>query len=182
MNVLVFGGSQGSRVLNRAVTEALARLSARRDRVRLTHQTGEADLESVRAAYRLADFPARVEPYLDRMEEEYAQADLVVARAGATTCAELAAAGRASILVPLPLAGAHQEENARAMTEAGAASMIPERELTGERLASEILRFLDAPELRAQMAAAARKLSRPDAARAIVDRLVALSRVAEGRA
>lgn len=174
LHVLVFGGSQGSRVLNQAMTEALPYLAAHRERVQVTHQTGEADLGWVRARYREAGFLARVEPYLQAMAEEYAQADLVVARAGATTCAELAAAGRPAILVPLPLAGGHQEENARAMERAGAARLIRQSELTGERLARTLVDLLEQPSLRRQMADEARKLSRPDAAETIVDRLLSL--------
>lgn len=175
MQVLVFGGSQGSQVLNRAMTEALAYLAAHRERLSLAHQTGDADLGWVRARYREAEFTARVEPYFEAMEREYAEADVVVARAGAMTCAELAAAGRPSILVPLPHAGGHQEANARAMAAAGAARSLPQSELSGEALAATLVELLDQPSLRRQMAAEARKLFRPDAARSIVDRLLALA-------
>ena len=175
MHLLVFGGSQGSRILNQAMTEALAHLAAHREWIRVAHQTGEADLGWVRARYREAGFPARVEPYFEAMADEYAQADLVLARAGATTCAELAAAGRPSILVPLPLAGGHQEENARAMEQAGAARLLGQSEASGERLAATLIELLGEPSLRRQMAEAARKLFRPEAARAIVDRLLALA-------
>jgi UDP-N-acetylglucosamine--N-acetylmuramyl-(pentapeptide) pyrophosphoryl-undecaprenol N-acetylglucosamine transferase len=154
---------------------ALPYLAASQDRLEVTHQTGETELESVRAEYRRIGFPARVEPYLDAMDREYAECDLVVSRAGATTCAELAAAGRASILVPLPLAGAHQEDNARMMVREDAACMLTQEALSGESLARTILELLDEPERRRAMAQCARALARPDAARIIVEQLLQLA-------
>lgn len=180
MRLLVFGGSQGSRVLNRAMVSALPHLEIHRDRLQVMHQTGQAEMESVREAYRQAGFPARVEAYLEAMEREYTEADLVVARAGATTCAELAAAGRGSVLVPLPLAGGHQKDNARMMERAGAALVLPQEELSGERLARVLLDLLKAPEKRRDMAERARGLARPDAARLIVERLLELAARREG--
>ncbi len=176
LHVLVFGGSQGSRMLNKKMVEALPLLSASRDRLKVTHQTGEADCESIRSAYLRLNFPARIEPYLDAMDREYEGCDLVISRAGATTCAELAASGRPSILVPLPLAGAHQNHNAEMMQSRGAARMILQEELTGERLANTVLELMAAPDKRREMAEAARSLARPDAADAIVDRLLDLVR------
>jgi UDP-N-acetylglucosamine--N-acetylmuramyl-(pentapeptide) pyrophosphoryl-undecaprenol N-acetylglucosamine transferase len=180
LSLLVFGGSQGSRILNRAVVAALPQLTAVKDRLKVTHQTGEADLESVRSAYRQSGFRARVEPYLDAMEKEYADCDLVICRAGATTCAELAAAGRASLLVPLALAGGHQRDNAEMMVREGAARMLEEETLTGESLARTILELLDAPERRQSMAECARRLARPDAAKIIVERILQLAGLREG--
>ena len=174
IQLLVFGGSQGSHVLNRAMVDALSRLDSYRDRLRITHQTGESELESVRAGYQKEGFPARIEPYLDDMAKEYEACDLVVSRAGATTCAELAAAGRGAVLVPLPLAGGHQRHNAEAMARAGAARMIPQQDLSGERLARAVIDLLEDPGRRTEMAQAARTLARPEAARAIVDRLLQL--------
>jgi UDP-N-acetylglucosamine--N-acetylmuramyl-(pentapeptide) pyrophosphoryl-undecaprenol N-acetylglucosamine transferase len=175
VRLLVFGGSQGSRVLNQAMVAALPHLTPSKDRLEVTHQTGEAELESVRTAYQRIGIPARIEPYLDAMEREYAECDLVVSRAGATTCAELAAAGRASILVPLPLAGAHQEDNAEMMVREGAARVLRQETLTGESLARAILELLDEPERRRSMAERARALARPDAARVIVEQLLELA-------
>lgn len=180
LRLLVFGGSQGSRILNQAMVAALPQLTMVKDRLEVTHQTGEAELESVRAAYRRSGFPARIEPYLDTMEQEYADCDLVVSRAGATTCAELAAAGRASILVPLALAGGHQRDNAEMMVREGAARMLTEETLAGEDLARTILELLDEPELRQSMAERARSLARPDAARIIVERILELAGFREG--
>jgi UDP-N-acetylglucosamine--N-acetylmuramyl-(pentapeptide) pyrophosphoryl-undecaprenol N-acetylglucosamine transferase len=180
LRLLVFGGSQGSRILNRAVVDALSQLTAVNDRLEVVHQTGEAELQSVRAAYRKSGFKARVEPYLETMEQEYADCDLVICRAGATTCAELAAAGRASLLVPLALAGGHQRDNAEMMVREGAARMLEEEALTGESLARTILELLDEPELRRSMAESARRLARPDAARIIVDRILQLAGFREG--
>jgi UDP-N-acetylglucosamine--N-acetylmuramyl-(pentapeptide) pyrophosphoryl-undecaprenol N-acetylglucosamine transferase len=156
------------------MVDALSRLDSYRDRLRVTHQTGESELEWVRAGYQKEGFPARIEPYLDDMAKEYEACDLVVSRAGATTCAELAAAGRGAVLVPLPLAGGHQRHNAEAMARAGAARMIPQQDLSGERLARAVIDLLEDPGRRTEMAQAARTLARPEAARAIVDRLLQL--------
>jgi len=171
MQLLVFGGSQGSHVLNRAVVDALPRLTSYRDRLQITHQTGKSELDWVRVAYKKEGFAARIEPYLEDMASEYQSCDLVVSRAGATTCAELAAAGRGAVLVPLPLAGGHQRHNAEAMERAGAAQVIAQTELSGERLAQTVIDLLGDPERRKGMAQAARAIARPEAARAIVDRL-----------
>ena len=137
--VLVFGGSQGAHAINVAMVEAAPRLAAAAPRLAITHQTGERDLEMVRDGYRRAGLEARVEPFLFAMDREMKAADLVVCRAGATTLAELTAAGRPSILIPLPTAtDDHQRKNAEALVTQGAARMVEQRELTGERLAAEI--------------------------------------------
>jgi len=175
--VLVFGGSQGAHAINMAMVEAAPRLAAARPRLALTHQTGERDLEMVREQYRRVGLEAWVEPFLFAMEREMKAADLVVCRAGATTVAELTAIGRPSILVPLPTAtDDHQRKNALALVRDGAARMIEQRELSGDRLAAEMLALANDGEQRRRMAAAARRLARPDAARVIVDRVLALAR------
>jgi len=175
--VLVFGGSQGAHAINMAMVEAAPRLAAAQPRLALTHQTGERDLEMVREQYRRVGLEARVEPFLFAMEREMKAADLVVCRAGATTVAELTAIGRPSILVPLPTAtDDHQRKNALALVRDGAARMIEQRELSGDRLAAEMLALANDGEQRRRMAAAARRLARPDAARVIVDRVLALAR------
>jgi UDP-N-acetylglucosamine--N-acetylmuramyl-(pentapeptide) pyrophosphoryl-undecaprenol N-acetylglucosamine transferase len=131
----------------------------------------------VRDGYRRAGLQARVEPFLYHMDVEMKAADLVVSRSGATTLAELAAAGRASILVPLPTAtDDHQRKNAEAFVRHGAAVMVEQRELTGERLATELLALAADTARRARLAASARSLARPDAAALIVDKIVALAR------
>ncbi len=159
LDVLIFGGSQGSHFLNSRVVEALPLLAAARDRLRLTHQTGPADLDAVTAAYRAAGFEdAEVAAYLPDMPAYFGRADLVVCRAGATTLAELIAARKASVLVPF--AGAaedHQTVNARELGTAGAAVILTEAEATAAALAARILGFLDRPgELEAMAASAAR--------------------------
>src|SRR6185369_4785943 len=123
--VLVFGGSQGAHAINVAMVEAASRLAAAAPGLAITHQTGERDVEMVRNGYRRAGIEARVEPFLFAIDREMKTADLVVCRAGATTLAELTAAGRPSILVPLPTAtDDHQRRNAEALVTQGAARMI----------------------------------------------------------
>jgi UDP-N-acetylglucosamine--N-acetylmuramyl-(pentapeptide) pyrophosphoryl-undecaprenol N-acetylglucosamine transferase len=174
--VLVFGGSQGAHAINVAMVEAAARLAAAAPPLAITHQTGERDLEMVRQGYARAGLSARVEPFLFAMDREMKNADLVVCRAGSTTLAELTAVGRAAILVPLPTAtDDHQRRNAMAMVDAGAARMIDQRELTGERLAGDLVALAMDGEARRRMAAVARTRARPEAARVIVDRILALA-------
>ena len=171
--VLVFGGSQGAHAINVAMVEAAPRLAATTPRLAITHQTGERDLEMVRDGYRRAGLEARVEPFLFAMDREMKSADLVICRAGATTLAELMASGRASILIPLPTAtDDHQRRNAQALVGHGAAQMIEQRELTGERLATEITALAADPARRRGMRTNARRMARPDAARLIVDRVL----------
>jgi UDP-N-acetylglucosamine--N-acetylmuramyl-(pentapeptide) pyrophosphoryl-undecaprenol N-acetylglucosamine transferase len=175
--VLVFGGSQGAHAINVAMAEAAGTLAGREPRLALTHQTGERDVAMVREAYGRARLDARVEPYLDAMDREMAWADLIVCRAGASTLAEVAAAGRAAVLVPLPTAtDDHQRKNADALVRLGAADVLPQAELTGGTLAARIDALLRDPERRATIAAAVRRVARPDAARVIADRIVALAR------
>jgi UDP-N-acetylglucosamine--N-acetylmuramyl-(pentapeptide) pyrophosphoryl-undecaprenol N-acetylglucosamine transferase len=160
-----------------AMVEAAPRLAAAQPRLALTHQTGERDLAMVRDQYRRAGLEARVEPFLVAMEREMKAAEFVVCRAGATTVAELTALGRASILVPLPTAtDDHQRKNALALVRQGAALMIEQRELSGDRLAAEMLALAGDLERRRRMGEAARRLARPDAARVIVERVLALAR------
>ena len=173
--VLVFGGSQGAHAINVAMVEAAARLAAGRPHLRLTHQTGERDVEMVRAAYRAAGLQADVEPFLYDMGRQLGQADLVVCRAGATTLAELTAAGKAAILVPLPTAtDDHQRRNADALAAHGAAEVLLQRDMTGASLAAGIHALAADRGRRARMGAAARSLARPDAAAVIVDRALEL--------
>lgn len=176
MRVLVFGGSQGAHAINVAMTEAAPRLAVAAHGVHVTHQTGERDLGMVREAYAAAELSARVEPFLFEMHREMREAEVIVCRAGATTLAELTAAGRAAILIPLPTAtDDHQRRNADALARQGAARVIEQRELTGARLADEVLALARDAGSRARMAAAARGMARPDAARVIVDRVLALA-------
>lgn len=168
--ILVFGGSQGSLVLNRAVASAAALLAGLS--VEVVHQTGERHVDSTRAAYGALPPGWKLEPFLPRLWEPLAWADLVVGRAGAMTLAELAAAGRPSVLVPFAAAAhGHQLVNARAFEGAGAAVVLTEEEATGPRLAETVRMLLsDRPRL-ARMGEAARSLAAPDAARRLADLL-----------
>lgn len=162
--LLVVGGSQGALVLNQTVPRALALLGDA-DRPEVWHQAGGKMLDAAEHAYQKAGVQARLEPFIENMAAAYGWADLVVCRAGALTVAELAAAGIGSILVPFPYAvDDHQTANARFLEKDGAALIVPQAELTAERLA-ELLRELlgDRPRLLA-MAEAARGLARIDAA------------------
>jgi UDP-N-acetylglucosamine--N-acetylmuramyl-(pentapeptide) pyrophosphoryl-undecaprenol N-acetylglucosamine transferase len=171
--LLAFGGSQGSRVLNRALLAALPHLPAA-DRLAVVHQTGEAAREEVASAYAAAGHPAEVRAFLDDMEARFAAADVVVCRSGATTCAELSVAGKAAILVPFAAAADdHQRINARALEAAGAARMIEEKDLTGESLAAAVRDLVLHPSRIDAMEESARKLGRPDAAARVADLLEA---------
>ena len=163
--LLVFGGSQGARAINEKMVEALPGLSHLRLGLKIVHMTGEKDRERVEAAYRESRLDARVVAYLDGMAEEYARADLVICRAGATTVAELTACQKAAILIPFPKAAAdHQRLNAEKLEQAGAAVMLLESDLTGERLAREIEALASNPDRITAMERAAARLARPDAA------------------
>jgi UDP-N-acetylglucosamine--N-acetylmuramyl-(pentapeptide) pyrophosphoryl-undecaprenol N-acetylglucosamine transferase len=173
--VLIFGGSQGSHAINVACMAA-APVLVRGRRLAITHQTGERDLELVRAAYGRARLDARVEPFLFDMHREVAAADLVISRAGATTIAELTAAGKPAVLVPLPTAADdHQRRNAELLRDAGAVEVIEQKDLTGELLATRILELTASRPRLTAMAAAASRMARPQAARLIVDRALELA-------
>src|SRR5438874_6016129 len=173
--LLVFGGSQGAHAINMAMVEAAAELAAGSSHLHLTHQTGERDVEMVRAAYRQAGLEADVEPFLYDMGRQLGQADVIVCRAGATTLAEITAAGKAAILVPLPTTtDDHQHRNAEALAAKGAAEVLLQQEMTGAVLAERLLALAADRERRMRMSAAARSLARPDAARVIVDRALEL--------
>jgi UDP-N-acetylglucosamine--N-acetylmuramyl-(pentapeptide) pyrophosphoryl-undecaprenol N-acetylglucosamine transferase len=171
MRLLVFGGSQGSRVINNAMSEALLFLARLKERLEIVHQTGPADLEKVQAAYRSSAFAnARVVPYIDPMVDAIAGADVVVCRAGAMTVGELAAAGRAAIFIPFAAAtNNHQELNARVVEKAGGGVVITEAELTPERLAAAITDVVSDPAKANRMGEAAHALAAPEATKRIVD-------------
>jgi len=171
-SVLIFGGSQGAHAINEAMVAALPQLDSTRSALRITHQTGEADFEEVHTAYVNAGWEekADVRRYVDDMVVSFGEADLVICRAGATTTAELVAAGKAAIMIPFPLAADdHQRKNAEALEAEGAARMILQQELNGARLAQEIERLIQSPEELLNMEAASRKLARGNAAGAAVD-------------
>ena len=176
--LLIFGGSQGSRVLNDAMASALLFLSRLKDSLDIVHQTGPNELKKVQDAYRQSAFiHARVVPYLDPMADEIAAADLVVSRAGAMTIGELAAVGRAAILVPFAAAtNNHQEVNARVVEKAGGAIVVTEKELTPERLAGAISEILTDPVRASRMGNAANALAAPQATKNIVDLIERIQR------
>ena len=174
--VLIFGGSQGAHAINVAMVEAAARLAASGIRLAITHQTGERDLDLVRTAYQRAGLEARVEAFIFQIDGEMKAADVVICRAGATTLAELAASGTAAILVPLPTAtDDHQRKNAAVVAKAGAALVIEERELKTGVLGEALSALITGVERRREMARAAARLARPDAAARIADRVEELA-------
>lgn len=174
VRVLIVGGSQGARAINDAMIAAAPLLAA--TRLVLTHQTGERDLARVREGYAAAGVAATVEPFFHDMNVRMRAADVLVARAGASTLAELTVLGRASVLVPLPTAADdHQRKNARVLAAAGAAEVIEEKNLSGAALAGVLTALAADPARRRTMAERARSLGRPDAAARVADRIVALA-------
>ena len=168
--VLITGGSQGSRAINRAVLSSLDLFTAQQAPLSIVHQTGERDYNEVCSAYARRDLRAEVAPFFADMSERFAQADLIVCRAGAITVAEIAAAGRAALFIPFGAAtDSHQLRNAQEMARAGAARLIPEPELTGERLAREVLDLIRHPQRITELGERARRLARPHAARDIAN-------------
>jgi len=168
--LLVTGGSQGALPINRAFVDAMDLLAARKNELQVVHQTGERDYNAVRTAYARREFLAEVAPFLPNMAERFAWADIIVCRAGAITAAEVAAAGRAAIFIPFGHAtDSHQLRNAQEMAGAGAGRVIPEQELSADRLTREIFSLLDQPREIEYLAMSARRQAHPDAAREIVD-------------
>jgi UDP-N-acetylglucosamine--N-acetylmuramyl-(pentapeptide) pyrophosphoryl-undecaprenol N-acetylglucosamine transferase len=168
--VLVMGGSQGAHHLNVEVLKALSLLTAHRDRLTFLHLTGDADLDLVRHGYQEAGFTAEVAAFTPEVAAWMARAHLLVCRAGASTLAELAARGRAALLVPYPFAANnHQEANARFLENAGAGVLILNKHFTGVVLADTILQFLAQPDRLQTMEAASLRLAKPHAAREIVE-------------
>ena len=173
LRLVVMGGSLGAKALNDTLPPVLARLPAS-ERPQVVHQTGEQHIAEVEAGYRRAGVEARCVAFLDDVAAELVNADLVVCRAGATSLAELTAAGVGAILVPFPHAiDDHQTRNARVLERSGAAIVLPQAELTPERLAG-LLRSLGRQQL-LEMARNARLLGRPDAAEKVADVCVALA-------
>jgi UDP-N-acetylglucosamine--N-acetylmuramyl-(pentapeptide) pyrophosphoryl-undecaprenol N-acetylglucosamine transferase len=173
--ILVLGGSQGAAALNERMPEAIARLS--RHRIEVIHQAGHGRDAAVRLAYASAGVAdVRVVGFLEDVARAIADADLVVARAGAGTIAEITAVGRASLLVPFPhAAGAHQARNGESLSRIGAALCLGQEAATPSRLAQEIGRLLSDARARMTMADAARMTGRPDAARDVAADLLALA-------
>ncbi len=170
--LLVLGGSQGARALNRGVPEALALLPENGFEVR--HQCGESGLDATTQAYAKAKVAASIEPFIADMAHAYAWADVIVCRAGALTLAEVCAAGVGSVLVPLPIAADdHQTTNAHYLERAGAAVLVAEGEGFAQRLAAQLEALSNSASLRLSRAQAARSLARPDAASDVADAILA---------
>jgi UDP-N-acetylglucosamine--N-acetylmuramyl-(pentapeptide) pyrophosphoryl-undecaprenol N-acetylglucosamine transferase len=179
MRILVLGGSQGAKGINDALPRAVALAVKDGADVTVTHQTGRDRDADVRAAYAREGLEARatVVPFIDDVADALASADLVVERSGASSLAELCAVGRASILIPFPFAADnHQYRNAKSLEEAGAAIAIAQSDASPERVAAEIVSLAHDPDRRSRMAAAARALGRPAAARDVALDLLDLAR------
>jgi UDP-N-acetylglucosamine--N-acetylmuramyl-(pentapeptide) pyrophosphoryl-undecaprenol N-acetylglucosamine transferase len=174
-HVLIFGGSQGAKAINSAVLEGLPLLRQRLPGLTITHQTGEADFERVNEAYRSVGIQAKVVPFLYDMPAVLRPADLVVARAGAMTIAELTACGKAAILIPLPTAiYDHQMKNARTMEAAGGAMVLPQTDLTGAKLGEMIAAIFSDPQRLRTMQRKSLEMRRIDAGEVIVGECYAL--------
>ncbi|TYT74567.1 undecaprenyldiphospho-muramoylpentapeptide beta-N-acetylglucosaminyltransferase [Desulfobotulus mexicanus] len=172
LNLLILGGSQGARGLNQAVCKALPMLKDLP--IKVVHQTGTADFEEVRQHYKKLEIRADIFPFIEDMVSCYAGADILLCRSGATTVAELAAAGLGAIFIPFPhAADNHQYYNAKAMAEAGAAVIFEENELTSQHLATTLTHYVKYPDITEKMAGAALGLSRPDAAKHLTSAIMA---------
>jgi UDP-N-acetylglucosamine--N-acetylmuramyl-(pentapeptide) pyrophosphoryl-undecaprenol N-acetylglucosamine transferase len=179
LRILVVGGSQGARAVNELVVSAAPILARQGVDFTLVHQSGNADAERMQARYRDSSLDGRVEvrPFIENMAAAYGAADLVIARAGALTLAELAIVGKPAILIPLPTAADdHQSKNAAHFERAGAAVVLSQRTSSTQDLASAVAKLARDPDKRDAMAKAMRTLARPQAAEAIVDRLQALAK------
>lgn len=175
--LLIFGGSAGAHRINVAMMEALDGLKELNSSLRLIHQTGKEDVAFISQGYAEKGFEAEVMPFIGEMAGCYRRADLVICRSGASTVAELAVCGKASILIPYPYAAHHHQQiNAQKLVDRGAATMIQDAELTGRLLSEKILDLFHHPEKREKMEEAIRKVGRPKAAEEIVDQCYALIR------
>jgi UDP-N-acetylglucosamine--N-acetylmuramyl-(pentapeptide) pyrophosphoryl-undecaprenol N-acetylglucosamine transferase len=170
VRLLITGGSQGALIINRTIVDSMDQLASRKNELAIVHQTGERDYNAVRTAYARREIAAEVVPFLANMPERFAWADIIVCRAGAMTAAEIAAAGRAAIFIPFGAAtDSHQLRNAQEMERAGAGRVIPESELSADRLTREIFALLDRPDEIERQSCAAKALAKPNAARDIVN-------------
>lgn len=167
--VLIVGGSQGAHSINMTVIEALSHLT-KKENLYFVHQTGTADAQTVKEAYRRQDIPATVQSFFKQMAPQYKQADLIICRAGATTVAEVTALGKAVIFIPFPFAADnHQALNADTLAREGAAEMILEKDLNARILSQKIEYYASHPEALKAMSSKSEQLGHPDAAKAIVD-------------
>ena len=173
ISVLIFGGSQGAYSLNRAVPEAFSKIDNKD--ISIIHQTGEKDYLYVKDLYIENEINAQVLTFIDDMAEAYCKSDLVIGRAGAGTIAEITALGKPSILVPFPYAAHnHQFENAKILESSDATVLIEDKDATPEKFALTLTNLFDEDKLNI-MAANAKKLGKPEAAREIVDDLYNLA-------
>jgi UDP-N-acetylglucosamine--N-acetylmuramyl-(pentapeptide) pyrophosphoryl-undecaprenol N-acetylglucosamine transferase len=168
--LLIFGGSQGAHSINLAVLDSLTYLTKIKDQLKVIHQTGSADLDSILLNYQSRGIDAEVLPFIMDMAQAFRSADLLVCRAGATSIAEITASGKASVLIPFPHAvNDHQTKNAEALVKAGAAVLIREKDISGKTLAETIEKFYHHPELIREMEARSASLGNARAAADIVD-------------
>jgi len=168
--LLVFGGSQGARAINQAMIESLPGLQERIPGARIIHQTGERDYDNVFSAYEKSGISGEVHKFIDDMPGTFARADLLVCRSGASTVAEIAAAGKPAIFVPFPRAADdHQNVNARALERAGAAVVVEESSLEAAYLVDTIVALLSDPKRLRSMSSAAKSLAHPKALQEIAE-------------
>jgi len=168
--VLAFGGSRGASSLNRAWIEALPMLKKKAGDAYFVLQTGEREFETVKQTFVDSGMSGEVHPFIGNMPDFLGSANLVISRAGASTVAEITAAGKASVLIPYPFAANdHQTKNAESLQSAGAAVVIPDKDLNGKRLSEAVLSLLHDPDRLTGMSKAASRLGQPDAAKRIVD-------------
>jgi UDP-N-acetylglucosamine--N-acetylmuramyl-(pentapeptide) pyrophosphoryl-undecaprenol N-acetylglucosamine transferase len=169
-SLLVFGGSQGAAAINAAIVGALPTMRSALPNLKIVHQTGESELAPTKGAYEKAGVVAEVSAFITNMPRAFANADLIVCRSGASTVAEITAAGKPAIFIPFPRAADdHQTRNAQALQKAGAAVLIPQSQLAGDSLAKDIVGLLkDRPRL-SGMSAASKRLAHPDAGREIAE-------------
>ena len=171
--IFIFGGSQGSIPINSLVIEALPELADLKGKLKWIHQTGEKDFERVCAAHEAQATGARVEKFVYEMAEAYAQSSLLICRSGSSTLSEIAAVGRAAVLIPFPFASDnHQEKNARIFVEVGAAEILIQAATSGKDLANLIRKLLQAPTQISEMEKTVQSFYKPDAARSVVESLM----------
>lgn len=176
--LLVFGGSQGARAINHAMMRSLPELTRRLPGLHVIHQTGERDYNEVQSAYAGTAISAEVHKFIDDMPAFFARADLVLCRSGASTVAEIAAAGKPAIFVPFPLAADdHQRRNAEAMEQANAAVVLEETRLDEVWLVDTICALFDFPDRLGKMSDAARAMSHPNASTEIAELAVKVAGV-----
>ncbi len=169
-NVLIFGGSKGASSINRAMVEALDFLSEDKNSLHFIHQTGEEQFETVKKSYLSKKVSADVSKFIFNMADDYRRSNLVICRAGASTLAEIAACGRAAILVPYPFAANnHQQLNAEYLVEQGAALMVKDCDLSGKKIAELIKKMMHQPNLLQEIEKVSAAMAKKDAGKKVVD-------------